>query len=351
MVDGPVIRRPTVGALLREAGIDPEAARAALNAHDDEGGESPWAIRALVGFGAWLCAIILLVLAILLDLANGSMGVFTGLVAIGVGVALRRTAGPGSVFRTQFALSVSVAGHALVIGFAAEQEGVVTGGFAAAALGGALLVAMPDPVHRFLSTLIGALGLAALAFEISGRSPWAVAAALTAVGGGLWAVFRFETRIQASRWADLHLPLGFGLAATLATLSLPWLADDFVTAGGAGVVLPLAVAIAAIAADHGLIRPRPESAGRLVAAFALLAAAVVIARSTPGVAAAALAVLVAVHRGHPVLFGGAVFFFAGFLGAWYYQMELTLFAKAGALAGAGALVLLARLLLRRRGAR
>lgn len=338
------LRRPQLADLLPPA--DHAAAATALAAHDTEGGESPAPIRALVGFGAWLAALVLVILALVAGLSDGAMGTLTGVVAMTVGVALRRGAGPGSVFRAQFALSLSLAGHGLTIGFVMVEGDVMAGGIVASALGIAGLFVMPDPVHRFVSTLL-AVGGVTLGTLASVEAPIVIGLAL-AVIAPLWvAAFWAESRWQSGPWADLQLPVGFGLAAAVAILSMPAFVPEFAEGAPlAGLVLTgLLIWLGVrIARAHSV----PLGGRSTIAVAGLVAAFGWIGLSAPGVVAAAVGMVLAVERRHPVLLGGAIVFFIGFLAAWYQQMELTFFVKAGALAGGGGLFLLVRLALRPR---
>lgn len=339
------LRRPRLEGLLPEERH--VAARAALHAHEDEGGESPAVIRALVGFGAWLAAILLLVLLIILNIAQGPTAVVFGLAAMGGAAALRRGAGPGSVFRTQFALSASLAGHGLFIGYIAIEGGPLAGALAAAAVGIAGLFVMPDPVHRFASTLVAVGGLVFGIWDLT-ESQAVVGISLALVAPAWVVVFWFEDRLQASRWADLQLPVGFGLSAIVAALSVPALMPGVDSAAPvAGVAMT--AALAWLAVNMARARGADLRTGSAVAMGGLLVAFTWIGLSAPGVVAAAIGMTLGVERRHPVLSGAAVLFFVGFVAAWYSQMDLTLFAKAGALAGGGGLFLLVRLALRRPG--
>ncbi len=336
------LRRPRLVELI--PADDAHAARTALAAHEAEGGESPAPIRALVGFGAWLAALLLVIFAIIAGVQEAAAGTLFGLIAIGVGAALRRNAGPGSVFRSQFALSLSLAGHGMVIGFVTVDGDALAGGIIATGLGLGGLFVVPDPVHRFASTLLAVGGLI-IGLLITTEAPAVIAVGLALVAPIWVAVFWQETRWQTSKWADLQLPVGFGLSAAIAALAIPSFMPDFSDAAPvAGLTLTglLAWVGLRIARERGYaLGGRPTIAvGALLVGFAW------IGLSAPGVVAAALGMVLAVERRHPVLLGGAIVFFIGFVAAWYHQMELTFFAKAAALAGGGLLFLLARLALR-----
>ena len=194
-----------------------------LKTYAEAGEESPWPIRALMGFGAWLAAFLLMLF--MFAIVDGDEGlVFFGLIAIVMGVALRHGVGAGRIFYAQFALSLSLAGHALVIMHLSTDDNTVAA-MAAIALGVAALWAFPDPVHRFLSTMLAVLGLAWLSYEVVEAS-WIleIVAVLTAIA--LAAAFEFEVAWQRSQYADLQLPAGFGLAAAFALLLLPSLIGE-----------------------------------------------------------------------------------------------------------------------------
>lgn len=344
-----MIRRPTLAALLAGAGLDPDPARDALRAHDDEGGESPWAIRILVGVGAWIAAIVLLVFAVLLDLATEQTALFTGTVSIAAAVALRRTADRASVFRSQFALSLGFAGHGVLLVHIGDDGGIIAAALTALVLGVAMLFAMPDPVHRFASTALAGAGLLVAVYEAT-ESPTALelaAAVLVLLFAG---AFEYEVRWQRSRWADLQLPVGYGLAAGLAAGLLAMSLGELPRAPVVGAALAGALGALAFvtARELGAGRGGGRSVGAIVGGLALVVALLALVHQAPGIVAALLGMALGLRRAHPVLFGASVLFLVYFLGAWYYQMELTLFAKAAALALPGLGLLAARGLLRAR---
>lgn len=333
-----MIRRPDVGWVLAELAADGRlgagaeaAAEAALVAHAAEGRESPWVIRALVGAGAWLSALLLGVFLAMMDLGEAPQGYVVGALAVGGGFLLRRSAAPGSVFRSQIALCLSLAGHGLlwVLWVDAFDE---TGTWLAMALLAASLVYFPDAVHRFASAVglcVAPLVLLGV-FEGPAAAGWAAA-----LGLGLTAALWGELRWQRSRWAELHLPVMFAVAGSLAGLLVLPPRDAAVSWG---VTATLAAALCAVVVAVG----RAVGAGARAVGLAVGAVVVVAALtgSVPGVVAAALALALAVWRGHPVLFGGAVVAFVAFVSQYYYLLAVPLMVKAGALLGAG-LVLLA----------
>ncbi|MBU1430389.1 DUF4401 domain-containing protein [Myxococcota bacterium] len=335
------MRRPSLRAIWPE-GLDEAAAIKALEAHAEASEASPWPIQLLVGGGAWLSALLLMVFALMiLDGQEGAQ--LLGALAIAVGIGLRRRVEARRVFLTQLTLSLSLAGHALVIGPLNDTSLIAP--LATIALGALSLLTFPDPVHRFLSTLLMALGAVWLVHDLI-EAPWALELLGVLIAAGLTATFEWEVAWQRSRAAALHLPIGFGLAAALALLSLPSIQGQpghDLMGGTAGLCLVLAVAAWRAAQEAG-VTLRGWRAVVLIAATLL---PLLVAPQAPGVVGAALVIVLGLRRAHPALFYGAIGFGLVFLYGWYAQLELPLMQKAGALVGLGVGILALRLTLLR----
>lgn len=341
-----MIRRPDVRWVLAElvasgrlADEAVPAAEDALVAHAAEGRESPGVIRALVGAGAWLAALLLAVFLAMFDLAEPPAGFVVGALAVGGGYALRRAAAVGSVFRSQVALSVSLAGHGLLWALLVNEYNEEAGSLVAGALMLWSLGFFPDPVHRFAS----AAGLVVVPLVVVGdvEGPW-VAAWVGVLAAGLVAALMGEVAWQRSRWAELQLPVVFALAGGMAVLLavLPvagWVAW--------GLTAWLAVLLAGVMVETGrAVGATWASVGLGLGALVVVAA---VAGSVPGVVGAALVVALGARRSHPVLLVGGVLGVIGFVARYYYMLEVSLLVKAGALLGAGVVLLVARMAARR----
>ena len=134
-----MILRAPLREVVQAAGADPEAATEALRARMDA---TPWYVDAMIGVGAWVSGILLLVAAGIAGFLSTDVYVVIGLAALGVAVFLRRT-GDG-VFRAQIAVSagqpVGAAVYSPIYSTTRARPGVYVSDLwvAAAARGGGL---------------------------------------------------------------------------------------------------------------------------------------------------------------------------------------------------------------------
>jgi hypothetical protein len=350
-----LLARPSVREVLAQAGegggLAPaaeEAARAALARLTS--GQMPWFLRVLIGAGAWIGASFLLsaILSLIL-LASGeqmnSAAVVIGSVFIIGSIPFRqRVASP---FLTQLALVVSSTGQILVIGgVGAEAHSVLAGSVAAILSSLVLIVWFPDRVQRFSATLVifGALTVMVVEYKIP-HSLEALALVAMALMVGLW---RFAPRAVVVGHAALVEPIVYGLAITvigiLVAHSVILLAEIFemrwATLGLSAIVgfnLALLALAVSIFQEHGVPLTRPDALGAL-AGLVLIGA---ITRSTPGVVATILMLVLGFDRRARGLIALAVSFFLLFGAAFYYDLRITLLQKSGILVLSGIVCLAA----------
>ncbi|MDX1655338.1 MAG: GDYXXLXY domain-containing protein [Candidatus Competibacteraceae bacterium] len=263
-------------------------------------------------------------LAGLVDSAGSALVAGTVLLPGAVLLARRN----GGEFAAQAALALSLTGQVLLVGGMGMQLNTPVAALTAVAVALALLALWPDFLGRLLAVL---LGVGAGVVIISHWQFW-------------WLLHPFSwvlAGVTVWLWLGRHLgpvglPLAYGLALGLLGLLLPSLWPDlpwprpWLTSLGLGPVL-LWVAW----------RLLPERRHRLAVLVGggLFWLAVLPA---PGLVAAALVVMVGFGRGERTLAGLALAFLLLYLGAWYYQLDWTLLAKAGVLTAAGTVLLAVR---------
>jgi MFS family permease len=341
------------------ASLTPETearVREALERH--AAGHTPWYIRLLVGLGAWLGSWFLLAfafmfLALILEGEVDRAAIAMGVCLVGFGVWLRHVAS-GELLR-QLSLVASFTGQMLVVGgVGASSESLSAAATTALVLSILLLVAFPERVHRFVSTIVATVALDVLLWE--GRVPYAndlLTIALAAVPLVAWRLADAETR---ERFGEALDPIAYGAVVSL----LGGLAIDAVMSAlgvhsreWSGPGLPALVAVAAalgglavaVCAGHGV----PPPAVTPLAAVAIVMAFAWVTRSTPALAVTLLIIVVGFDRRRPLLIGLATIFFLGFGALYYYNLQMTLLEKSGVLIGSGVLCLATSALLRWRG--
>lgn len=313
---------------------------------------TPWFVRILVGLGAWVAGMMLAVgLAVLLALDRSHLGLVVMGLMVCIGSALLRNAVKGD-FSAQFALSMSLAGQTMAgVGLAmAADRGDGWGLFLAGmtVLEGALLLGFRDTVHRFLSAL--ALVLLLIFLLEHYHFAWLEAAF---VGLGLLAWCLLPIPLWKGFLLPLRRPVGYALALVFLGLfcwhSLERLLFHHGSAGSAWsggfrdvpawVLGALAPGLLLGAAS---LRVLLRLGGSPAAGVLVLAAVVCLSLlgiRVPGIPAVILVLVVAIEAREPVMFGLAVLAGLILVTRLYYDLDLTLLAKSGVLAGSGMVLL------------
>lgn len=313
---------------------------------------SPWFVRAMLGIAGWIGAMFLLGfvgIVFVIAMKNAVAGTIAAVACCGGAWAIFRRG--GGVFADQFGLAIGLVGQSL---FATAIFQMCSGSSFAAYLllflvEVGLTVLMPNFVHRFFTTL-GAVTALALALAQVGLLPLMLP--LTAVACAL--VWRREGKLTP---VGFWPPVGYGLAlGVFQSAAMPLIGGVFSRQGGAGwlhrhgteigtaavTVVLLGVAIDILRQLEIDLRSR-EGIAILLCTLLLLG----ISFPAPGLAAAALLLILGFAGGNRVLFGLGTLAVLSFLGHYYYRMEETLLFKSLILAATGALLLLLRGALRR----
>ncbi|AKF83144.1 protein of unknown function [Myxococcus fulvus] len=351
--------RPSIQQVLeglrREGQVDTLAesrARTTLEVHQRISTASPWFVKAFAAFGAWVSAVFLLSFFVCVGLWREEE-IFTvvGLVLVVAATALRRFV--QGVFLEQLTLAVTLAGVGTVATglahFASDDAGVG----AVLVISLALLFVYPDATMRFLATLgAGGAGLYLLLRWVPGPG---MDLGLLAFTGLLHWLFLQQARLRTGRFGTLLGPVSFALACGLPAAMLTRLASFGRGSIDGHVTLPLPLltlgltAIALYTAWHVMREHDLSPSGTQGAAvFAALTLVAVLTVHTPAVISAVGLLTLGFHRRSSLMVGIATAFLLA-SGAWYYyDLSVTLLAKAIALAGSGLILLGLRLFLSRR---
>lgn len=295
----------------------------------------PWFVKALMGVGAWVATGMFLVFLGLLDLFDSTAALLiVGPLLVGAAVFLRTAR--GGPMATQTALSMSLVGQVMLVFAIAElAESLEVGALALLALSVLLIWVMPDPVHRFLSTLAVAASLFFLLYVLNEAVAPTIGFALLAAGTVAW--WLPPPRLDG-RLAQLRGPVGHGLAASMLVAILP---DSLnLREGNHALIGSVILAAVVLWVEARLFI---EARGKLDrTAWVALAVTALIAVATarvPGLQAALAVLLLSLHRREPLLFGEGATAFVFFLGWYYYALELSLLHKSLVLVVSGAALL------------
>ena len=310
--------------------------------------DMPWYMRAAVGAGAWTATAFLLAFLFGIQvLENDIARIIFGIVLATAALFVRREA--DAEFMRHASVAASLAGMGLII----VSIGAITHSGTAAGLVGvvlsiAMIVLMPDRIHRFLSTLI-AVGCAMVAvLDMERRAGLEVVAIPLLILTAL--VWRFGVRDRTAAAGEMLEPVGYGLIVAVFVILLYSAAT-----GGQispihnamsrlGIATTLAVAVmllalvASILREHGT--PVAAPASLVVLGTIVLLAAVT--RTSPGIIAGVAVLVLGFDRRNPLLIGMAALFLTVFGSVYDSSLSLTLMEKAGVLAASGLVLLAAR---------
>lgn len=329
------------GEVAGEAEMDEHAILQILSAQQAQL-DSPWYVKLMVGFSAWLASLLIGMffgVAGLID-SPESMMLWGAPLLVGA-VVLKRVTLP-SIFWGQVAFAASLVGQGLLLfGIGIKTEDVTLTLFCVVALELLLFLLFPDLVHRLLSALAICAALVALLYQ------WEMLDAIHLLTLGLavasLAVWLNNERFLTGRLASFHAPLGYGLVLSLFAVMFLKVADLFgvmdpslwwlSTLGLAAMLLYLGLWTL-----HQLDIPLAS-----LSAFAVIGAVVLIAipaYDTPGILAALLVLLLGFWSNSRLLLGLAILFLLLFLGIYYYYLDVTLLNKSYILMGSGGVLLL-----------
>lgn len=324
--------------LVREGAISGTAAIGGQAVHTVD---TPWFIRVLVGFGAWVSVGFVVAFLTSVSLFNEAVTRFIFGVILTVGaVFLRRTVDKD--FTNQVALVSSIVGQGLLLSGVVEKFDSVTATMSLLCVMSAVLIAVfPDVVHRFLSTVtffvaatVGLYdGFEAHAVELMALS----AASATSV---LWLGMDRFPPLRGRRWV---VPAAFGSAVSLAGLVVANLvmkseAMALVVGQGSHVdVLRIGLGVGLLVVAMLILREADEDLSLRANGFALVLLLLVLVASvtTAGVVVAVGLGLLGTHRRSPTLVALGLASLLGFGAFYYYDLHTTLLMKSGLLVGNG----------------
>ncbi|HEX8238238.1 MAG TPA: DUF4401 domain-containing protein [Allosphingosinicella sp.] len=316
--------------------------------------DSPWFVRVMLGIAGWIGALFLIGFvgaAFAFILEDAGAAALLGAACCGGAFALFR-AFDGNDFAEQFGLVASLVGQALiVVGLAhylkAEAPPFY---FAVAAVEAALALAVPNFLHRVLTTAGAAV---AFSLGVNQLQLHGLAAPLLSVGLALvW--------LDPRRWAAsgrIWRPIGYGLVLALLLVETfrlfgaEWLLGLGNRAPGwfglHGPLLGRALTAATLVWVASALSLR-EGQGSRISAFAVAVAIVLalLSLEAPGLASALLVLLLGFAAGNRILIALGILALLGFVAHFYYSLQASLLEKSGILALTGLALLAAHLVLR-----
>jgi hypothetical protein len=197
----------------------------------------PWYISLLLGVSGWLAGLFMLgFVALLFRPDSAGTAAVCGLVLLAAAWGLYKADREGA-FTSQLALALSIAGQCLMLyALNHDSHGLTAIAGSAVVLQVVMVLLMPNPLHRTLSTLFAMIAWAMmLRFGLFGEPDWSSSRAdAPALGSALlgwvlawgpmlaalWWLVRTEAQWMARGWAAVMRPVLTGLIAGLAFATL-----------------------------------------------------------------------------------------------------------------------------------
>lgn len=303
--------------------------------------ETPWFIRLLLGFSAWMAAAIVLpfLLATVFMDSSGDLewraiivGTIFCITAIGIRIARSE-----STFAGQLALVLCIAGEIMLIGgLAMEVNDVATIVMLTIAIQCLLIWVFQEPIHRFLSPLVIVAALVVWGAEAQRVELIHVVNVVLAIG--MLLLWEYEDDLLV--YKEFVRPTGYALPVALfGLLSLSFIREAGITLwwlSGVGLFIALLGLEYRLLRDAGVSLLSKPALALFCGTLVLLIPAI----GAPGILAALFVLALGFRRNNRLLIGLASLFLVFFIGRFYYDLETTLLIKSFQLAGTG-LVLLA----------
>jgi hypothetical protein len=307
---------------------------------------SPWYVRLLLGFMGWVGGLFVLgffglLIHKLFEWTAGMALISAALFTCSYTVYRHAR---GNDFAEQAALAASICAQALAVAALGQWLDLKIDrelAWIACGLQIVLAVAMPNALHRLLSTFF-----AALAALLAVRDAATLAVVCAMLGFGYAFTAQREEHWIATGKGERLLPIQSGLALALlaaGAMHLPLVPVDVLPARLPWSALVFGAALLWWTWEATRTRvPRERAAALLGAALLSL-----VAWRVPGLIAAALVLLASYGKGRRAMAGAAVVALIANLSSYYYSLHATLLEKAISLALAGLVLLLAAIVQRR----
>lgn len=312
---------------------------------------TPWFVRAMVGFGAWLAALLLIAFVSGVSLAATGRGYSVlAVVFLGTSLALRRAW--HNDFMRQLTLAMSLAGQGL-LAIAILQSSVSDREIklvlaSLAALNAVWVFVFPDKTHRFLSVVAVVACVCGLLYAFRAQAILPVIGPALAVV--LIGLFRVEPRLARRGWLGALgavragvLISAFGCLTLSTFYVLPEMVDDF-TFYPRPWISTLLFGVLLIWLEREFIDGifGDVHAVRRAVAYGLTALVVLVSLPAPGLILGLLVCVIGGIYGSALYRSAGIAFVAFFTATYFYGIDVGMLVKSATLVGTGLLVLLCR---------
>lgn len=310
---------------------------------------TPWYVRTLIGFSAWLAMLFLLMFMFGIHLIRSEQGMLiSGGILLLSALLLRKNA--GHEFQVQSALALSLAGQTLLYaGISILTDSIITSAVVAIVLSLLLLWFYNDRLHRFLSTVIAVFALGIITNRIGPGT--SINLLVVALAFACVYLFLNEEKYLAHKWSDLYIPVSYGVVTSLLLILLP--ASIIFLLPKKIPYLPyivtIGLALALLYLCQKLLQTYQHNLSRGIGLL-LLIGIIVFALATaqaPGILASMIVITIGFANGNRILTGIGFVFMTWYFSTYYYSLDLSLLAKSITLMAGGITCLVLRFFIRR----
>jgi Domain of unknown function (DUF4401) len=320
---------------------------AVLPALTAEAEESPWYIRSMIAFGAWVASLFLMAFiggigAIFFSNESGLI-VIALLTLAGVTLLRRRSS---VEFVQHLLLAFSLGAQILLaFGLAVTFRNASIVMLCLICIQGALILYYPDRLLQFLTVMAIVAELVFLIFDAKHYLYLHGLIVLLAVSA-VW-LAQIESRVYTGSWASLHAPIYH--AVLLSLLGVMLLSTVYVIPDWHHIlyfpkswIATLTMGVVLLYMVQRLLRRSTYPVRQAIQLFVYAGTLgfILLSWRAPGLVTALLVMLLGFHYANRFVIGMAIAFFGIFLTAFFYGIEVSLLHKSYTLMGTGALLLL-----------
>lgn len=319
-----------------------------IREHNDQA----WYVRVMVGFSAWLASWLLIGFMVGAAIIESEQATLMMGVVLVVGAVIARGISDND-FMSQMALAVSLAGEALIV-FAMFQmsDSFEATAFSFILLEVVLIAFYIDQVHRFLSSASIVIVLAGLLFKWELQSFIHV---IAIAGAAVFVTLVVKEKLYLAKGlARLLTPVKWGVLfgqLCVLMLSAVYIFPELMTeirfypnpwVSSIGLSVIFLYLVFQISQDEKF----PITQVNQIIITVVCLAVLVATSMAPGLIMALVILLLGFNNTDRILIGVAIAFFAIFLTAYFYGIEVSLLMKSIILMSTGAVLIIGKLILK-----
>ena len=323
-----------------------EQTRNVLTQHEPD---SPWYVRLMIAFSAWITMILMIAFLILAQIVTSSATALVfGIIILPIAVTIHKKE-DSNEFMTQMSLVLSMTGQGLIWFGMLESVGTGASSIVIILISVGLIYLYKDPLHRFLSTLIMVTAAVIAISRMPQPELYSVLTIFCAFA--IVALQHFKYYFMNAQQAGIYTPVFYGLIVSLLLLILPNSThylfffrlhiEPGITTTGIG--LAFLYLQYQLLSSHKIAGLNPLTALFVCTTVLLIFAT----QAAPGILAALLIISIGFSRSQKSIEGLGMVFLIWYLSSWYYNMSSSLLEKSASLCIAGMLLLGVAFLLHR----